>query len=448
MIVRTIEALFTLTTKATQFNEATSLLDKVGEKAKDVAKTVAGLFALNNIRLFVSDTAQSLAEIGKTAEFLTITTDALQELRYAAQKASVPIDTLEDSFKELMLRSAEAIKTGSGEGAEAFMFLGFKPEEIKKRLKDPLELLSEMADRLKALPTQSERIFIADSLFGDQGALMMRMLKDGSGGLNDMRREARELGFVFGGEALRNSKRFNESLGKLSLSSKIAGQSLVGDMFASLAWLSEKLANATVSINKAEGSMGLFKVAVVSLSTVLAALAVKLAVVAAPFLVLAAPIILKLALIGSAVMAVGALVADLWTAFDGGVSVFGDLWHGAKYACEQIGQKFVNLCKLAKDAFANLIPDFMKKGLVSTFKVNGSLASDNYHSKANKDYTPSNTAIANRHNLVSNQSLNVSVNVKSNANPQVIGGEVSKAVRRELEKERQNAFMGVMQYAG
>jgi hypothetical protein len=43
---------------------------------------------------------------------------------------------------------------------------------------------------------------------------------------------------------------------------------------------------------------------------------------------------------------------------------------------------------------------------------------------------------------------NVAVNVKSGADPHEIGGAVSKAVRKELERERFNAFMGINQYAG
>jgi len=43
--------------------------------------------------------------------------------------------------------------------------------------------------------------------------------------------------------------------------------------------------------------------------------------------------------------------------------------------------------------------------------------------------------------------VNIAVNVKTGAGAHEIGTEVSKAVRKELEKERTNAFMGINRYA-
>lgn len=45
-----------------------------------------------------------------------------------------------------------------------------------------------------------------------------------------------------------------------------------------------------------------------------------------------------------------------------------------------------------------------------------------------------------------NQSVSLNIDVKSSANPREIGQEVSKAVKLELEKERENLLMG-MSYA-
>lgn len=444
MIVRTIEALFTLKAKSSEFEQVESLLNKIAQRAKDVAKTVAGLFALNEIRSFVNHTSESLSEMSRAAESLGITIDAMQELNYAAKRANIPLGVLEESFKEL-IKNAEAAKTGT---SEAFMLLGFKPEEVAKRLDKPLELLAETADRLKELKNQSERKFIVDSLFGDHGSLMMGMLEKGSAGLKQMRKEARDLGLVLGGDVIRNSKRFADSMGKLSLSSEIAGQSLTGEVLGPLSYLSEKLANICIEMNKAKDTMGLFRVAALSLSVVLAALALKMAIAMAPFIIAAAPALLSLAQMGGALIAVTAVASDLWTAFEGGESLFGDLWHWSKYAFDQIGQGLTDLCRLAKDTFADLIPDFVKKGFASVFKVKGSFDAKDDLKSSQKSFAPSSSTISSKNHLVSNQSVNVSVNVKSQANPQAIGGEISKAVRKELEKERFNAFMGVMQYAG
>lgn len=88
---------------------------------------------------------------------------------------------------------------------------------------------------------------------------------------------------------------------------------------------------------------------------------------------------------------------------------------------------------------------FHAKRFVSTLKMVGEPSTEPNHLNSRLAPT-SNFSAQNRYS--SNQSVNVSVNVKSGSDPRAIGGEISKAVRKELEKERFNAFMGVTQYAG
>lgn len=128
-------------------------------------KAIAGYWAVQALQNFVSNTALAMAEVGKTAGYLGITAEALQELRYAAEKFGVALDTLEDSLKELQILRVDA-KSGSGEVAEAFAALGLKTTDAAWKMLGPLELLSEVADRLNTLPTQADRLWVVDSIFG------------------------------------------------------------------------------------------------------------------------------------------------------------------------------------------------------------------------------------------------------------------------------------------
>ena len=64
-----------------------------------------------------SSTAQKA--LGVLAGYLGISTNALEEMRYAAQKSGVSLDTLDDSLRELQIRAVDA-KSGTGEAAGAF----------------------------------------------------------------------------------------------------------------------------------------------------------------------------------------------------------------------------------------------------------------------------------------------------------------------------------------
>lgn len=124
------------------------------------------------------------------------------------------------------------------------------------------------------------------------------------------------------------------------------------------------------------------------------------------------------------------IVEDLWTAFKRGGSVFKNLYDKAIYFITAI-----------KNGLLNLIPDFLKTSFKADIKLSESAFKLPSESRA---FAPNQTANLNQSHQ---NNVNVAVNVKSGANPQEIGSEVSKAVRTELERERANAFMGVSQYA-
>jgi hypothetical protein len=105
MIIRKLEALFTINTNAVQFQKVTSQLDHLAVKAQTVMSAIAGYWAVQALQNFVINTSNAMAELGKTSEYLGITANALQELRYAAEKSGVTIDALDDSLKELQVRA-------------------------------------------------------------------------------------------------------------------------------------------------------------------------------------------------------------------------------------------------------------------------------------------------------------------------------------------------------
>lgn len=337
MIIRKLEALFTLNTNAAQFKKAVSELDNLASKAEKVMNAIAGYWAVQALQNILTNTASAMAEVGKTAGYLGIATDALQELRYTAEKSGVSIDTLEDSLKELMIRSVDA-KAGSGEAAEAFQALGkLTPIDAFGRMREPLELLNEVADRLNKLPTQSDRMWVVDSMFGDQGAQMLKMLKGGSKGLQEMRLEARLLGHLLRSEAVADAERFTKTLKRLQIASRGTGQSLLQDFFKPLSWIIERLSDLSVTINKTHVSASTFRIALASLSVALAAVAVKSAIIFAPLLVQAAPMIGMVGLIGAGFIGLVAIAEDLWVALKGGNSVFaieGEV-KGVKLQCEK-----------------------------------------------------------------------------------------------------------------
>lgn len=539
MIVRKLEALFGFRIDTAQFSKATSAIDNFAANANTVMGALAGHFAFQAIKDFVDSTTEAMANVGKTAGYLGISTNALGELRYAAEKSGVSIDTLDDSLKELQIRAVDA-KSGTGEAAEAFAALGMKSTDAAGNMREPLELLSEVADRLKKLPTQSERIWVVDSMFGDQGAEMLKILKDGSVGLANMRREAKELGYTLDDDAVGSAIRFRQALTTLKASLGGMIRTVFASLLPTMTGFVEGSAAMWKSLSTTFANLGkntsVVRTVFIALGVVLAALAVKAAIAFAPFYVVAAIFAAKAALIIALVAGIALVIDDLWTAFAGGESVIKNVFQALKSwgtnllrsiwdflptdlqenlkaafsIAKTVIEKITNfvmtvfrrawgfafdiagtvvtelknaavqifdvlsalIAKVAPflagalvDAFAhavaaikeailgikNLIsdavPDFVKKGFSAAVDYVGGVGSQ-YDKKPSQQHlaplaSSSHGPIQNH----SNQNVNVAVNVKTGAGAHEIGTEVSKAVRKEMEKERTNAFMGINRYA-
>ena len=475
MIVRKLEALFTINANAAQFHKITSGLDNLASKAETVMKAIAGYWAVQASQRFVTNAANIMAEIGRTSDYLGISAHALQELRYAAEKSGVSLDALDDSLKELQIRAVDA-KSGTGEAAEAFQMLGVKGSDAAGRIREPLELLDEVADKFMALPTQSDRIWVADAIFGDEGAMTLKMLKEGSLGLKRMREEARFLGIGLSSESITKATRFTQAFNRLKHSSSGIGKTFAEKLLPAFSWLMEKCTALSALFNQMESRASLVRTALLTLSGVLTTLAIKASIAFGPML-------LTVGLVGAGIAVLALLIDDVWVAFKDGDSVLRGLYKKARAFFGPIEQWLLNLPKVFLDfvvkglsqgldwvidkfngfhawimrittamkerlagLFDTMMPDFLKKGLSATMKVVGASSQEELSRLNHRLAPPSSMSHQNR--ISSHQNVNVAVNVKSGANPHEIGSEVSKMVRKELERERFNAFMGVTHYAG
>jgi hypothetical protein len=176
------------------------------------AVTIGIGFAIARARQAV----ESFSDVAKTADRLGVTTTALQELRYAADRVGIGAESADEALKELGIRAAEAAD-GTGEGAEGFKKLGISQDEVKAKLKDLPGLFQLVASRISQVKTSAEQAYIADKIFGDQGGeKLVALLKQGADGLARFRAEAQSLGVVVEESVLRRATATKAELDSLS----------------------------------------------------------------------------------------------------------------------------------------------------------------------------------------------------------------------------------------
>lgn len=131
--------------------------------------------------------------LAKTSDKLGIATESLAKLRFAAEQTGVSQKTLDVGLQRFTRRLADAA-TGTGPAVSAFEALGLSAEELVN--KSPDEALAEVADRMKLVENQSQKVGLAFKLFDSEGVGLVNTLQGGSEGLNELGRQAEVAGLA------------------------------------------------------------------------------------------------------------------------------------------------------------------------------------------------------------------------------------------------------------
>ena len=178
---------------------------------KIAATAVAGLTAA----LFgiAKSTATAYDRVGKFSDRIGISTEALSKYHFAAELSGIRVETMNMAFQRMTRRIAEANK-GTGVAVGALKDLGIELVEIAGM--EPDKQFEVFARALDKVPGSGERARLAMQLFDSEGVAVLQMLKDGSGGLAEMRAEAEKFGRVVTEEGAAKAAEFNDSLTRMS----------------------------------------------------------------------------------------------------------------------------------------------------------------------------------------------------------------------------------------
>lgn len=175
------------------------------------AVAAAGAMSAAAFKL-ANDTARYGDELAKTADRLGLTTDALQELRFAADRSGVAQRTLEMALQRMTRRLSEAAQ-GSGEAQNAIAELGLDAEALASMTPD--QALDTLSDALAGVENQSERVRLAFKFFDSEGVALLNMLGDGSEEVQKLRDEFERLGGGLTEDQARGAEDFRDSLTSL-----------------------------------------------------------------------------------------------------------------------------------------------------------------------------------------------------------------------------------------
>lgn len=211
MVVRELIALFGFQvdqkSAVTVADQAKALFYKV--------KAIAGIGAAIAVGVFLKNVAAGVGqladEVNTSAERLGIATRELQELRFAADQASVSREELSAGLRTLA-RNAFDAANGNKEASETFRKLGVRVRDAHGRLKPVGQILEESADGFRSLKSDTDRTALAQRAFGRVGTALVPLVKQGTTAIVEMRKRANDLAAVMDDDLIRAGVEWDNSL--------------------------------------------------------------------------------------------------------------------------------------------------------------------------------------------------------------------------------------------
>jgi len=186
------------------------------------------------VRNGLSKALEEIGDIGKTAQKIGLTAEALSQLQYAANRSGVASETFATSIKKLSVNLQDVLKNGSSEAATAIKVLGVSVTDTHGKLKSTADILPDIADKFASYKDSANKTAIAVALFGRNGSELIPFLNKGSEGIERLRDKADELGYTVNDSTIKAVKELNKHLRDISDRSDGWYRQLVSDLAPAL----------------------------------------------------------------------------------------------------------------------------------------------------------------------------------------------------------------------
>ena len=165
-------------------DQGESRLDSMVGSLNTFGQAVAANFAYQYVRDFVVQIQDAGDAIGDLSAVMSISGAELQQWRYVAQLAGADASEFDGAFLRLQNRMAQG-----GAGAAVFRRLGVEIRNADGSLRNASDVLTDLADPIAAIGSDTERTGVLVDLLGRSGARLGPLFKQGSEGIARVRGE-------------------------------------------------------------------------------------------------------------------------------------------------------------------------------------------------------------------------------------------------------------------
>lgn len=193
------------------FARAQKSLAAFAKRALSGRAAIGILAGSAGIGLLIKRSVSAADTIAKVAAKIGLSTDELQEFRFAAELSGVATKTMDLALQRFSRRVAEAVR-GKGELKDTLLQYNVSITDAQGKTRRLADIIGSYADAIKKAESSQEKLRLAFKGFDSEGAAVVNTLRRGKAGLDKMRQSARDLGLVLERELVRGAARMKDQL--------------------------------------------------------------------------------------------------------------------------------------------------------------------------------------------------------------------------------------------
>jgi len=206
-------------------DQANESMDRTDNKAKGIATTlgngiktagawsaalVGGVAAAGTAMLAAGNKfAETTSNIDDMSQKLGLSREGFQEWSYMLEQSGTTIDSMKAGMTKLN-NAFDGLKDGSKTSTEAFGRLGLSLDDLKGKSQE--EIFEATITALQGVTDEGERAAIASDLLGKSAVELAPLLNSGAGGVEEMKKQAHELGIVLGDDTIDAGVKFGDTM--------------------------------------------------------------------------------------------------------------------------------------------------------------------------------------------------------------------------------------------
>ena len=192
-------------------NQMQYTINKMKKSLGVLSGALAAVGGISGFGAMIKSQIDAADKTAKLASKLSMTTESLSSLQYAAKFSGVEIGGLDSAISAMTRRLNNFARTGGGAAKTALEELGFTQEQIKS-FKTADESFIAIAEKLSKLEPGMQKTAIAQDIFSKSAASIIPLLDQGKEGIEKFRAEAAKLGVVVNSDFADMSEQLNDNM--------------------------------------------------------------------------------------------------------------------------------------------------------------------------------------------------------------------------------------------